>query len=117
MEGDKDEIDTDAVRADIIKTHMRLENIDEERRLNKLKELYDSSLNPGNQFDRSFRSRLHENDFDWTKLVGDPLNNENSQSDGEESEEEEVITFKEHLIREQIKAKDEEEVGMVFDWG
>jgi hypothetical protein len=102
MDGDQDELDHDEIRAGIVKTHMKLENIDNERQLNKLKDIYDTAVH-SSKWDRSFRSRLHdEGQLDFTKLVGDPL--ANSQSDGDdEDEEDEIISFKEHLARENKK--------------
>lgn len=102
MSGDEEELpDQDEIRDGIIKTHMKLQNMDEERRLNKLKEIFDNELNPGNNLDRSFRSRLYDNDWDLKALVGDPLADVgDTQSDQEEDE---IMSFKDHLAKQKTQ--------------
>jgi hypothetical protein len=104
MEGDNDELPDEAeLQEGIVKTHLKLQNIDEERRLNVLKEIYDSSINPTAQWDRSFRSRFNdESEIDFSALVGDPLDNVEQSDDDEEDE---IITFKDHLLKKEAEAK------------
>ncbi|KAI6215542.1 hypothetical protein M3Y94_00397100 [Aphelenchoides besseyi] len=102
--GDQDVLpDAEQMRTDLIKTHMKLQNIDEERNLNKLKEKFEGILDPSNKWDRSFRARLQDANFDFSQLTNDPLTvgDEEPQEDVEEVE----ITFKQYL-----KQKEDEEL-------
>ncbi|KAI6201903.1 Mrpl-54 [Aphelenchoides besseyi] len=102
--GDQDVLpDEEEMRTDLIKTHMKLQNIDEERNLNKLKEKFEGILDPSNKWDRSFRARLQDTNFDFSVLTNDPLTigEEEPQEDVEEVE----ITFKQYL-----KQKEDEEL-------
>ena len=99
------------MRADLVKTHMKLANMDEERHLNKLKERYDAQLNPTSRWDRSFRSRLDNEPIDFAGLVGDPLDDQAASDDDEEQE----ITFMQHAEILAAKAKEASGTSTVRD--
>lgn len=102
--GDADALpDDEEMRANLVKTHMKLQNIDEERHLNVLKERYEAQLNPTNRWDRSFRSRLADQPIDFANLVGDPLDGDAAASDDEDDQ---VCSFKQHALKEAAKAKE-----------
>ncbi|KAI6220099.1 Mrpl-54 [Aphelenchoides fujianensis] len=110
--GDADVLpDEDEMRNDLIKTHMKLQSIDEERRLNQLKEQFEGVLDPSNKWDRSFRSRLQDADFDFSALVGDPTA-EGEQEQLQEAAEDVEFTFQQYLKNKEIEAQQEEETHL-----